>query len=80
MGRYVRSVFEMTLPNESVLRDWAAKLDNSPGFTDKSLNKMEKRLQVEKARVPVVLKVRFSVELNKWKKFSNISRKSELFD
>ncbi len=25
--------------------------------------------------VPVVLKVRFSVELNKWKKFSNISRK-----
>jgi hypothetical protein len=42
-------VFEMTLPNESVLRDWAAKLDNSPGFTDKSLNKLEKRLQVEKA-------------------------------
>jgi hypothetical protein len=39
----------MTLPNESVLRDWAAKLDNAPGFTDKSFNKLEKRLQVEKA-------------------------------
>jgi hypothetical protein len=49
MGRYVRSVFEMTLPNESVLRDWAAKLDNSPGFTDKSLKKLEKRVQMEKA-------------------------------
>jgi hypothetical protein len=39
----------MTLPNESVLRDWASKLDNTPGFTDKSLSKLEKRLQVEKA-------------------------------
>ena len=54
--RYVRKMFELSLPHESVLRKWCAKVDGSPGFTDQSFKQLAAKVadQKEKNREVVV--------------------------
>jgi hypothetical protein len=48
--RYVRSILNNALPHESVLREWASKIDGSPGFTAQSFKLLQQKVQEEKAK------------------------------
>jgi Transposase protein len=48
--RYVRNVFHLALPHESVLRSWASSVDGTPGFTAQSFAQLQQKVEEEKAK------------------------------
>ena len=56
--RYVRQVFELSLPHESVLRSWCSKVDGSPGFTEQSFRQLALKVKdQEKKNCEVVVQI-----------------------
>jgi hypothetical protein len=43
----VREIFHLALPHENVLRDWASKIDCSPGFTSQSFQQIQLKVAEE---------------------------------
>ncbi len=46
----MRKIFHLALPDETVLRSWATKIDALPGFTGESFRQLEKKVQEEKEK------------------------------
>ena len=53
--RFVRKVFDLSLPHESVLRKWCMNVDGSPGFTEQSFKQLEAKVLDEKKKNKMVI-------------------------
>jgi hypothetical protein len=50
ISRYVRQIFNLSLPHESVLRLWCSRVDGSPGFTEQAFCQLKLKVEDQKKK------------------------------